>query len=213
MKTVGSIVREARLQKGYTIETVERDTKIRAKFLAAIEDDDFRRLPTITYAKGFVKNYSEYLGLDSKKVLAFFRRQTYETPKSSLLPRGMTEPLNTPFLRLTPGRFLAFVLIFLGMIFLSYFGFQYRTLTQPPPLSIESPRNHAISAERRIDVLGHTDADATVTVNGVSVLVRDDGKFFESVMLEQGVNAITVIATSRIGKTRTEVVEVGYQTP
>jgi len=213
MHTVGSILREARHQKGYTIETVERDTKIRAKFLTAIEADDFRRLPTPTYAKGFVKNYSEYLGLDSKTVLAFFRRQTLETPRSSLLPKGVAEPLNRPFLRLTPGRYLAFVLIALGTIFFAYLGSQYRTLTQPPDLAIESPVNTQLATEGRINVLGKTDPDATVTINGTSVLVRSDGRFFDTVMLERGVNFISVVSTSRFGKSKTEVIEVGYQSP
>lgn len=213
MKTVGIILRNARKEKGLTLDSVERETKIRTKFLEAIEEDDFRKLPTLTYAKGFVKNYSEYLGLDSKTVLAFFRRQTLETPKSSLLPKGMAEPLNTSFFRLTPGRFLALVLITLSAIFLAYLGLQYRTLTRPPELSIESPIHQEIATGSRVDVLGKTDPDATVTINGVSVLVRSDGRFFDTVMLDPGVNKITIVATSRFGKSETETVEVGYQTP
>jgi transcriptional regulator with XRE-family HTH domain len=211
MKTVGMILRNTRKEKGLTIEVVEQDTKIRAKFLTAIEADDFHSLPTLTYAKGFVKNYSEYLGLDSKTVLAFFRRQSQELPKSSLLPKGVAEPLNTSALRLTPGRFLALVLVSLGTIFLGYLGFQYRTLTQPPDLIIETPIDKEIVTEGRINVLGKTDPDATVAINGVTVLVRSDGRFFDTVLLERGVNIITLVATSRYGKSKTEEIEVGYQ--
>jgi len=59
--------------------------------------------------------------------------------------------------------------------------------------------------------VGQTDPDATVTVNGRSVLVRSDGTFFEQVAIETGVNTITIVATSRLGKATTIVRQVGYQ--
>ena len=177
MKTVGEMLQEARVARGYTIQNVEQGTKIRSKFLEAIESNDFSRLPSLSYAKGFVKNYSDFLGLDSTKTLAFFRRQTDETPKSSLLPKGMEEPLNRSLLQLTPGRFVALIVIGLVTLFLLYLGFQYRALQQPPTLTIDSPVNHEVVTDQRLEILGKTDPDATVTVNGVSVLVRDNGDF------------------------------------
>lgn len=200
MKTVGMILKTARISKHRTIEEVERSTKIRKKFLDAIESDDFSKIPSMAYAKGFIKNYSEYLELDHEYVLAFFRRQTMETPKSSLLPKGMADPLNTSLFRLTPARFLGMVIMTLLLVFLIYFGLQYRRIQQAPPLTIESPLNNSLITDTRVDILGKTDPDSTVTVNGISVLVREDGKFFDQVSLDAGLNSITIIATSRFGK-------------
>lgn len=211
MRTVGEMLQEARLAKGYSLDKVEQATKIRAKFLAAIEADEYARLPSLAYAKGFVKNYSEYLGLNSKTILAFFRRQTLEVPKSSLLPRGVADPLNKPFFRITPSRFLAFLLLGLVSVFLLYFGLQYRQLRLEPRLTIDAPKDQTITSERRIDVLGVTDADATVTINGISVLVRSDGKFFDQVSLVEGINRIVVASTSRFGKVTTQTREVTLQ--
>lgn len=213
MKTVGTSLREARLLKNLTLEEVEVATKIRAKFLEAIESDDYNKLPSLAYAKGFVKNYSTYLGLDSDTVLAFFRRQTTEIPRASLLPKGMAEPLNKPWFYLTPGRFLGVVIATLATLFLVYFGVQYRRLNQPPGLAIEQPRDQTMTTDKRVDVLGQTDPDATVTVNGFSVVVRSDGKFFSQVTLEPGVNTLTVVAASRFGKATTLTRTVGLQQP
>jgi len=213
MKTVGSILKEARTARNITLAQTEEATKIRLKFLKAIESDDYSGLPSLSYAKGFVKNYSEYLGLDSSMVLAFFRRQTAEVTRSSLLPKGVSEPLGKSLFQLTPGKFLSGILIALALIFLGYLGFQYRKLNQSAFLSIESPTNQFVTQERRVDILGKTDPDATVTVNGINVLVRGDGKFFDQVPLDTGVNKITIIATSRFGKTTTIVREVGLQLP
>jgi cytoskeletal protein RodZ len=213
MKTVGSILKEARAAKNITLAQAEEATKIRLKFLQDIESDDYSGLPSLSYAKGFVKNYSEYLGLDSGMVLAFFRRQTAEVTRSSLLPKSVSEQLGTSLFQLTPGKFLAGILAALVLIFLGYLGFQYRKLNQPAFLTIQSPANQFVTQERRVDILGKTDPDATVTVNGINVLVRGDGKFSDQASLDSGVNKITVIATSRFGKTTTIVREVGYQQP
>jgi cytoskeletal protein RodZ len=211
MKTVGTILKEARLARGISLEEVEVGTKIRARFLDAIERDDFRVLPSLAYAKGFVKNYSEFLGLASADVMAFFRRQTQDPSKASLLPKGVSAPLNATGIHLTPTRFIALLLAALVSIFLLYFGFQYRSFIAPPPLAVEAPADQFITSQKRIDVVGQTHPDATITVNGRSVLVRSDGKFFEQVAIEAGVNTITIVATSRLGKTTTVVREVGLQ--
>jgi len=209
MKTAGTILQEERQRQGVSLLAAQEATKIRAKFLEAIETDDYNQLPSLSYAKGFIKNYSEFLGLDSRRVLAFFRRQTTETPKSSILPKGVAEPLNRSAFQLTPGRFLTFLVACLVGLFLLYLGFQYQGLRRSPPLEIESPQNQTVVTEKRIDILGKTDPDATVTVQGVSALVRGDGKFFDQVNLDPGVNIITIIATSRFGKSTSVTREVG----
>lgn len=213
MKTVGSMLQSERVLKGLTLRQVELGTKIRLKFLEAIEKDDFSPMPSISYAKGFVKNYAEFLGLSSETVLAFFRRQTTDIPKSAILPKGISEPLNRSFWQLTPGKFMALVLGVLACLFMAYFALQYRVFQAPPMLVIESPAENQMTSETRIDVLGVTEPDATVTINGVSVLVRSDGRFFDQVSLAPGVNKLTITATSRLGKSTTIEREVGLQQP
>jgi len=66
-------------------------------------------------------------------------------------------------------------------------------------------------SDPRLQILGNTDPDATVTINGVSVLVRGDGKFFDQVALNPGVNTFTIIATSRLGKSTTIIRDIGVK--
>jgi len=210
MKTVGSILKEARIAKNLTLEDVEKVTKIRAKFLDAIEQDAYHLLPSPIYAKGFVKNYGEYLGLDSARVMAFFRRQTVDVKRSALLPRK-SEDIGVKGFRITPGRFVALIVGAFILVFLVYFGFQYQKLYMPPTLTISTPTQESIVKEKKLDILGSTNPDATVTVNGVSVTVRSDGRFFTQVNVEPGINTINILATSRFGKTTTVVRKVGLQ--
>lgn len=211
MKTVGKMLQEARTTKGLTPQDVERAIKIREKYIIAIETDDFSSLPSPSYAKGFVRNYAEYLGLPTDAMMAFFRRQITDVSKVSLLPKGVSEPLRTSWLRLTPGRFVGTLISALLIIFFLYLSRQYFRIGKAPPLAVTSPTNQQITSSSRVVVEGQSDRDATVMINGISTIVRDDGRFYEQVAMEPGVNKITVTATSRFGKTTTVTKEVGYQ--
>lgn len=211
MKTVGNMLREARLTRELTPGDVERAIKIREKYILAIEDDNFAALPSPSYAKGFVRNYAEYLGLPTDAVMAFFRRQMTDVSKASLLPKGVSQPLNASLLHLTPGRFVAILVGILLVIFFFYLGNQYFRIGKAPPLTVKSPENQQIISSSRVVVEGQSDRDATVTINGISTIVRDDGRFYEQVAVSPGVNKITVTATSRFGKVTTITREVGYQ--
>src|SRR5512134_2413189 len=59
----------ARERKGVDLYRAERDTKIRARYLSALERGDYRELPGAVYTKGFLRNYALYLGLDPDDVL------------------------------------------------------------------------------------------------------------------------------------------------
>jgi Helix-turn-helix domain len=63
---IGNSLREARLRQGLEIPRVESDTKIRGKYLRALEDEEFEVLPGDTYVKGFLRTYADYLGLDGQ---------------------------------------------------------------------------------------------------------------------------------------------------
>lgn len=211
MKRVGLLLRSAREAQHLSLEDVERATKIRAKFLSAIEDDDFSKIPSLVYTKGFIKNYSEFLNLDSDMVLSYFRRQTMDINKSAFLPKHADAEINSSWFSLTPGKFIMIILGLCASVFFLYFFFQYRHFKSSPSLTLDRPLQGQLFEEKKIDVIGITDADATVTINGVSALVRSDGTFFDQVSLDPGVNSITVTATSRYGKSTTVTRKVGLK--
>jgi hypothetical protein len=63
---IGTSLREARLRRGIDFAQAELATKIRGKYLRALEDEQFELLPAETYVKGFLRTYAEYLGLDGQ---------------------------------------------------------------------------------------------------------------------------------------------------
>ena len=66
MFEIGNSLREARLRQHLDFPEIEQATKIRGKYLRALEDEQFDVLPAQTYVKGFLRSYAEYLGLDGQ---------------------------------------------------------------------------------------------------------------------------------------------------
>src|SRR5438270_11464342 len=66
MFEIGNSLREARMRRRIEIAQAEQATKVRGKYLRALEDEQFELLPSETYVKGFLRTYAEYLGLDGQ---------------------------------------------------------------------------------------------------------------------------------------------------
>ena len=120
MKTAGSILRETRESKGISLSEVETATKIRVKFLEAIERDALIELPSLSYAKGFIKNYSEFLGIDAKQTLMLYRREFDERKSIDASQKEVNAPIHTPLIRITPGSILTLCVFIAFIVFLFY---------------------------------------------------------------------------------------------
>jgi cytoskeletal protein RodZ len=79
MAEIGTTLREARMRAHIDISEVEASTKIRAKYLRAIENEEWDLLPGSVYVKSFLRTYADYLGLDSRLLIDEFKRR-YERP-------------------------------------------------------------------------------------------------------------------------------------
>ena len=79
MADIGSTLREARMRARIDISEVEVGTKIRAKYLRALENEEWDLLPGPVYVKSFLKTYGDFLGLDSRLLVDEFKRR-YERP-------------------------------------------------------------------------------------------------------------------------------------
>lgn len=69
MDEIGHILREARETKGLTLEETQEETRINSKYLAAMENGEYEKLPTPVHVRGFLRNYARFLGLDPQPLL------------------------------------------------------------------------------------------------------------------------------------------------
>jgi cytoskeleton protein RodZ len=94
MPDIGETLREARMRRRIDMAEVEAATKIRAKYLRALENEEWRLLPGPTFVKTFLRTYAEYLELDARSLVEEYKLR-YERP-------GAGEA--TPFGGLAAGR-------------------------------------------------------------------------------------------------------------
>ena len=89
MFEIGSSLKEARLRKGLDFPEIETGTKIRGKYLNALEEERFDVLPGETYIKGFLRTYAEYLGLDGQLYVDEYNSRfgTDEEPREPVVAR------------------------------------------------------------------------------------------------------------------------------
>ncbi len=79
MPEIGETLREARMRRRIDMTEVETATKIRGKYLRALENEEWDLLPGPTFVKSFLRTYAEYLGLDARLLVEEYR-QRYERP-------------------------------------------------------------------------------------------------------------------------------------
>lgn len=200
MLSVGQLLKETRIKKGITLEKAEDVTKIRKKYLLALENDEFNLLPGRAYIAGFIRNYCDYLHLDSDRALAIFRREYADHQHTPVLPKNFTHPLNTSIIKITP-RFAAIAATCLLLfIFFAYLFIEYRFVAIAPHLSLENPKDQQKVHTSTLTVVGQSDPDATVTINDQQVFLQVDGKFSAELTLVPGVNTIIVASSNKFGK-------------
>ena len=84
-KTIGDILRETRDLKGVSISKVAASTRMKVQHVEAMENNDFGQFAAATYARGFLKLYAQYLGLDPKPLIDQYIAQHAPNDRASLM--------------------------------------------------------------------------------------------------------------------------------
>lgn len=212
MRTVGEILKKARQEKNLAFDEIEKSLRIRKKFLMALEENAWDKLPSLPYIKGFLKNYSTFLGLNAEEMTAIFRRQFSFREKGGIMPTGLAHPLNEPFFRFTPSIVVSIAVLSFILFFFGYLFFQYNTYISPPNLVVDKPKEGELFMSDRTDVAGKSDIDAVVSVNNLKIASNTKGEFVTTVHLSPGINTIIIDSTSKYGKKKTITRTISAQT-
>jgi cytoskeleton protein RodZ len=121
MPDIGSILRETRIREKIDITRVEDATKIRAKYLRALENEEWSVLPGPSYVKSFLRTYAEFLGLDAHMLVEEYRAR-FERPEQLELPafardRPLRRRVRAPGPPSRAGAIAALAIALLGVLF------------------------------------------------------------------------------------------------
>ncbi len=205
--SLGAQLKTLRLKRRLSLAAAEHETKIRAHYLATIEADDPAHLPH-AHAKGFVRRYATFLGLETDAIEAVLRQLDWPSergnPFSPVRLQRLTSWVITPKLVAS----LGLILVLIG--FIGYVVYQVRRFAAPPSLVIVSPPAQSVVDQDTITVTGKTDPGALVTVADFQATVGEDGTFANPVSLRPGLNRVSVRAENGIKKSSTQTVSVLY---
>lgn len=195
--TVGDELKIRREELGYTLHKVEVATKIRGRYLRAIEASDFANLPNDVYSRGFVRQYANYLGLSGPEFAKRYQteRGDIQKPSKQVKPRAMELRLGAT------SRWVASLAV-LGVLALiiGYLIWQFSSLTAAPKLSLDSPSKDSVVEASFIDVKGTTAPGADVFLNDVPLPSDVNGAFKTTLILQPGINEVRVLAKNKLGK-------------
>lgn len=99
MNEIGEILKEARIEQGYTLDDLQQTTKIQKRYLQAIEEGNIDILPGRFYARAFVKQYADIVGLDGEELLAEHLNETSQEASETF-----AENVTVPATRSTQSR-------------------------------------------------------------------------------------------------------------
>jgi len=195
MVSVGEIFKHAREKKGLTFQDVEKEIRIRSKFLKAIENNDWAIFSSKIYIDGIITNYARLLGLDSGKMLAFFRRE-YERIEEIKFKKRVTNRYLTPETKKVAltGLMLIFV------IFFGYFIYQLKIYFSPPQVNLIQPTANIFKHEDRLKIIGKTEKEAIVNILDERVYLDKEGVFEYNFPLKIGKNELTIEVVGANGK-------------
>src|SRR5271163_3104157 len=91
MPEIGATLREARMRARIDVSEIEAETKIRAKYLRALENEEWGLLPGPTFVKSFLRTYAQALGLDGKALVEEYR-VSHERPSEAALEPIVSSP-------------------------------------------------------------------------------------------------------------------------
>lgn len=199
MKTIGELLRDARVSSKKNLHDVSHRTHIREDYLRAMEQNAFGTLPEGPFVKGFLRTYAQELNMDPEHALAIYRRDFGTSASPALLPQKRNHPFHRPsYITIHP--LLFGVLAVCGAVGL-FLAYQWYVFTQPPELFVYEPTEQQESRSP-LQVRGKTATDAVVYVNANPVALDQDGKFSTNLDLQAGEQVVRVEAQSRQGKNR-----------
>ena len=152
MPEIGQTLREARMRARIDISELEAETKIRAKYLRALENEEWNLLPGPTYVKSFLRTYAEALGLDGRLLLEEYKlrhERLSEHELQPISPRTARDARRRPPPRRGPPRGTMVALVFVVLIGALYVIGRNADDEEPvPPPSTQTARERPSTTER-----------------------------------------------------------------
>jgi len=207
MSKLGEILRTQREKRGITLDQAAADTRIREKFLKALEDGDYMSLPGAVYTTGFLRNYAEYLDLNQDELVVLFHQERGLTAPEPARRFEPIKPIIKRPLIFTPAVLVPVAVLAAVLLFVGYLYYQFTSFAVAPTLDVYDPPTDAIAQDAQFVLKGRTIPNARVTVQVfpgpltvADIRPASDGTFSVPLTLTTGANHVVVEVLDQSGK-------------
>lgn len=217
----GEKLQKIRREKKINLDKVEDSICVQKKYLKAIEDGDFNKLPGEVYVKNFVRKYASFLGVPADNLMESLesdyalineeaKNDSFGAEKKKIGAAWNKEKISFSRLSLllTPKFFKNLVVILIFLFCFSYLGVEAKNVFDPPRLEIFEPSNNLVLNEQIIKITGRTEPGSKLAINDEKILIDNEGNFSENINLQPGVNVVKISANKKYGKTNISYVKV-----
>jgi cytoskeletal protein RodZ len=220
---IGETLQLARERKGVDLFRAERDTKIRLRYLSALEDGDYAELPSPVYTKGFLRNYAIYLGLEPDEIIDRWRDEMEAmrtATRVAVAPPPM--PLLEPGGRrvtITPSMIVASLVAIVVLAFVGYIAIQFLRFVETTPVALTYPANvfTQLDAEQ-ITLEGTAGPGALISITGpggdrYNATANEAGEWSYEVPLAGGRNDFSIVATDPVTQRESRPIALTINVP
>lgn len=193
--------------RGLSLERVSEQTGITLQHLESLSRGRYEDMPPAPYFRGYLVKLGTLLDFDHELWWQRFLAMGIvkkSGPMDQLPQNRFAKRSKTKYAALALG----------GLLLVGYLGFSLSRILGRPELSIEYPRENLITVkEERVLIYGELKNGESLTVNGESVIVDEDGAWEKEVFLEPGLNTLEITAKKFLGKEVSERRQLLYEVP
>lgn len=200
--TLGEKLRKLRSDFRMSLQDVSRATRIQVKYLEFLENGEYGKLPADVYVRGFLRSYARYLNVDEQALIKLYERECniQENLGRDLGKKTGTYAATPASLVITSRSLVLSLIVILLVGAFAYLYQEFKSFAAEPLLVVLAPENGTVVESDSAMVSGKTDKGARVTINGQVAFVGDDGSFGEKLVLQPGINTITLRTENRFQK-------------
>lgn len=211
IETLSEYLASVRKNLNFSPEEVSSKTGIKLKFLLCLEKGDFKPLPADVYVLGFLRQLAQFYMVDSGELIEQYKKekniQKQVVKQNQKLAGGLLKKYFGNLV-ITPKALSAILGLGFVVLTLGYIFWQLWSIDKTPALLVSEPQNNSVIAGAFVNVLGHTDPGADVSVNGDNIFVDSKGNFKTQAAVSLGPEEITITASNRFGKTVSRAINI-----
>lgn len=216
-QTLGEKLKQVREKANVSLNEIAKNTKIRKYYLEMLEGGHFDKLPPNVYVRGFLNSYAEYLGIEPIDVMKLYekergiQRNMRKSQNGAHTVVNKKKKIELPSVVFTPKLFAGLFFIMLVVFGSVYFYREIGEFSKAPRLVVLQPTDDFFVDGSSVEVIGITDKEGKIRINGQPIFVNEQGEFNETVSLQNGVNEIEVKAINRFSNEETKKFNVSAE--